>query len=261
MNKIYATDLISKKQRGEKITMLTAYDYPTAKILDESEIDAILVGDSLGMAVYGDENTLGVSVIDIIRHTKAVSAAAKRSLIVADMPFMSYQVSPEEAAHNAARLITEGGAQAVKLEGGSEFSGAISRIIKCQIPVMGHLGLTPQSVYKFGGYKMQGKGSDEADKILEEAKYLESLGVFSIVLECIPEELAKKITKELSIPTIGIGAGPYCDGQVQVINDILGLTEKLPKHAKKYADLSLEIKKAVAGYKKDVAGEKVYANN
>lgn len=250
--KIYATDLIAKKNRGEKITMLTAYDYQTAKILDEADIDAILVGDSLGMVVYGDKNTLNVTVEDIIRHTKAVSNGAKRSLIIADMPFASYQISPEDAARNAVRLVSEGGAQAVKLEGGSDFADAIKLILKCQIPVMGHLGLTPQSIYKFGGYKMQGKTKSDADKLLEEAKLLEGLGVFSIVLECVPDEVAKEITNQLSIPTIGIGAGLHCDGQVQVINDILGLTENLPRHAKKYADLSLEIQKAAAEYKKDV---------
>jgi len=259
--KIYATDLTAKKERGEKITMLTAYDYPTAKILDEAGIDAILVGDSLGMAVYGDENTLNVTVDDIIRHTKAVTKGAKKSLVIADMPFCSYQISPEEAAQNAARLVREGGAQAVKLEGGSEFAEAIKLILKCQIPVMGHLGLTPQSVYKFGGYKMQGKNADDADRIIKEAKLLEKLGVFSIVLECVPDTLAKKIMEELSIPVIGIGAGSNCDGQVQVINDILGLTENLPRHAKKYADIAEEIQKAVAGYKKDVMGVKVYADN
>lgn len=250
--KIYAPDLIAKKQRGEKITMLTSYDCQTAKILDEAGIDAILVGDSLGMVVYGGENTLSVTMEDMIRHTKAVSGAAKQSLVIADMPFMSYQASPEEAAHNAARLIRETGAQAVKLEGGREFAETISRIIKCQIPVMGHLGLTPQSVYKFGGYKIQGKTQNDADKIFEDAKLLETLGVFAIVLECIPEKLAEKITEELTIPAIGIGSGPYCDGQVQVINDILGLTENLPRHAKKYACLNTDIKKAVESYIKDV---------
>lgn len=250
--KIYAPDLITKKQKNEKIISLTAYDYFTAKILDEMGIDVILVGDSVGMAVYGDENTLNVTIDDMIRHTKAVSRAVKRSLVVADMPFMSYQTNPKDAALNAARLIKEGGAQAVKLEGGSEFAEAISLILKCQIPVMGHLGLTPQSVYKLGGYKMQGKTQNDADKILEEAKFLENLGVFALVLECIPDEAAKKITHELTIPTIGIGAGAYCDGQVQVINDILGLTENLPRHAQKYADVAQEIKNAVKRYIKNV---------
>lgn len=249
MNKIYATDLTAKKNCGEKITMLTAYDYQTAKILDETGIDAILVGDSLGMVVYGDENTLNVTIEDIIRHTKAVSNGAKRSLIIADMPFASYQISPEDAARNAVRLVSEGRARAVKLEGGSEFADAVKLILKCQIPVMGHLGLTPQSVYKFGGYKVQGKTQNEADKIFEDAKLLETLGIFAIVLECIPEKLAEKITKELTIPTIGIGSGHYCDGQVQVINDILGLTETLPRHAKKYADLNEIIRNAVIKYK------------
>ncbi|MFH1453280.1 MAG: 3-methyl-2-oxobutanoate hydroxymethyltransferase [Armatimonadota bacterium] len=258
INKIYAPYITAKKLTGQKITMLTAYDYSAAKILDNAGIDAILVGDSLGMAVYGDENTLSVSMEDIIRHTKAVSRGAKRSLIVSDMPFMSYQVSPEEAAYNAARLIKEGGAEAVKLEGGREFSQAVSRITKCQIPVMGHLGLTPQSVYKFGGYKMQGKSKDDADRITEDALLLETLGVFAIVLECIPAELARKITEKLTIPAIGIGSGPYCDGQVQVINDILGLTENLPRHGKRYLDLNYEITKAVNDYKNDVLSDRLF---
>jgi len=242
-------DIKKMKSMGEKITMLTAYDYGMSSILDECNIDVILVGDSLGMVVLGYDTTLPVTMEEMLHHTKAVSRAAQSSLIVADMPFMSYQVSEQVAISNAGRFLKEAGAQAVKLEGGREFADVVRKITVSGIPVMAHLGLTPQSIHQFGGYKVQGKKEDAARKILEDAKILEEAGAFSVVLECIPEGLASEVTKSISIPTIGIGAGVHCDGQVLVINDLLGMYEKFtPKFVKKYANLNLEIKKAVKNY-------------
>jgi 3-methyl-2-oxobutanoate hydroxymethyltransferase len=242
-------DIKKMKASGEKITMLTAYDYAISSILDECNIDMILVGDSLGMVVLGYDTTLPVTMEDMLHHTKAVSRAAQNALIVADMPFLSYQISPTTALANAGRFLQEANVQAVKLEGGREYAESVQKIVSAGIPVMAHLGLTPQSIHQIGGYKVQGKKEDAARKIVEDAKILEEAGAFSLVLECIPEGLASEITHSLTIPTIGIGAGVNCDGQVLVINDMLGIYERFtPKHVKKYANLNLEIKKAVKTY-------------
>jgi len=242
-------DIKKMKALGEKITMLTAYDYAFSSILDECNIDIILVGDSLGMVVLGYDTTLPVTMEDMLHHTKAVSRAAQNALIVADMPFLSYQISPATALANAGRFLQEANAQAVKLEGGREYAETVQKIVSAGIPVMAHLGLTPQSIHQIGGYKVQGKKEDAARKIVEDAKILEEAGAFSLVLECIPEGLASEITYSLTIPTIGIGAGVNCDGQVLVINDMLGIYDRFtPKHVKKYANLNLEIKKAVKTY-------------
>jgi len=249
INRKTILDIKKMNVQGEKISVLTAYDYGMASILDESDIDIILVGDSLGMVVLGYDTTLPVTMEDMLHHTKAVSRAAQNALIVADMPFLSYQISPATALANAGRFLQEANAQAVKLEGGREYAETVQKIVSAGIPVMAHLGLTPQSIHQIGGYKVQGKKEDAARKIIEEAKILEEAGAFSLVLECIPEGLASEITHSLTIPTIGIGAGVNCDGQVLVINDMLGIYERFtPKHVKKYANLNLEIKKAVKTY-------------
>ncbi|MDD5772404.1 MAG: 3-methyl-2-oxobutanoate hydroxymethyltransferase [bacterium] len=255
--KVTTATLMEMKQKGEKITMLTAYDYPISYITEKAGIEVVLIGDSLGNVVLGYDNTLPVTVNDIIYHTKAVVRGNKKSLIVADMPFLSYKISKEEAVRNAGRMIQEGGASAVKVEGGAEISDIISSIIKADIPVMGHLGLTPQAINQFGSYKTRGVDKKEAQKIISDAKELEKLGVFAIVLEKIPLELAKKITASISIPTIGIGAGPFCDGQVLVTYDMLGLFSKfLPKFVKKYADLDKEITNAFLAFSQEVKNGK-----
>ena len=249
INRKTILDIKKMKIQGEKIAVLTGYDFGMASILDECNIDIILVGDSLGNVVLGYDTTLPVTMDDMIHHTKAVSRGAHNVLIVADMPFLSYHVSEEAAVNNAGRFLKEANAQAVKLEGGREFAEIVRRITSSGIPVMGHLGLTPQSIHQLGGYKVQGKTDTAARKIIEDAKILEEAGAFSVVLECIPEGLAAEITDSLTIPTIGIGAGIHCDGQVLVINDLLGINEKFtPKFVKKYANLNLEIKKAVKNY-------------
>lgn len=246
-------DIKKMKESGEKITVLTAYDYAISSILDECGIDMILVGDSLGMVVLGYDTTLPVTMEDMLHHTKSVSRAAINSLIIADMPFLSYQISPEAALKNAGRFLQEAGAQAVKLEGGKEYADAVHKMTAAGIPVMAHVGLTPQSIHQIGGFKVQGKKEDAAQRILEDARIMEEAGAFSIVLELVPEKLASEITKSLSIPTIGIGAGIHCDGQVLVVNDMLGLFDKFtPKHVKKYLNLNQEIKKAVRNYISDV---------
>jgi 3-methyl-2-oxobutanoate hydroxymethyltransferase len=248
-NRKTTADIKKMKAQGEKITVLTAYDYAISSVLDECGIDMILVGDSLGMVVLGYDTTLPVTMEDMLHHTKAVSRAAKNSLIIADMPFMSYQISPQVALTNAGRFLQEADAQAVKLEGGREQAETVQKIVAAGIPVMAHLGLTPQSIHQIGGFKVQGKKEDSAQRIIEDAKILEEAGAFSLVLECIPEKLADEITNSLTIPTIGIGAGVNCDGQVLVINDMLGLYDRFtPKHVKKYANLSSDIKKAVKTY-------------
>ena len=253
INRKTILDIKKMKIQGEKITVLTAYDYGMASILDESDIDILLVGDSLGMVVLGYDTTLPVTMEDMLHHTKAVSRAAQNALIVADMPFLSYQVSPEAALANAGRFLKEANAQAVKLEGGRDYAETVQKIVSAGIPVMAHLGLTPQSIHQLGGYKVQGKKEDDAEKMMLDAKSLEEAGAFSLVLECIPEGLASEITQSLLIPTIGIGAGVNCDGQVLVINDMLGMYERFtPKHVKKYANLNLEIKKAVKTYLAEV---------
>jgi len=246
-------DIKEMKQKKEKIPMLTAYDYMTAKMVDESGVPLILVGDSLGMVMLGYESTIPVTMDEMIHHTKAVVRGAKQALVIGDMPFMTYHTSISDALHNAARFIQEGGSQAVKLEGGEVVAEQVRRLVECGIPVMGHIGVTPQSMHQLGGFKARGKVVEEAKKLLNDASVLEEAGAFAIVLECTPAPLSKLITQKLTIPTIGIGAGPDCDGQVQVISDILGLyTEFVPKHAKRYAKLAGEIKTAVADYVSEV---------
>ncbi|SCY66533.1 3-methyl-2-oxobutanoate hydroxymethyltransferase [Alkaliphilus peptidifermentans] len=247
MSKFTTASFIKSKQEGHIISMLTAYDYSTAKLLDEAGVDSILVGDSLGMVVLGYENTLQVTVDDIIHHAKAVSRGAKKALVIADMPFLSYHISIEDTIKNAGRMIQEANAHAVKLEGGKEVIDKVTALVKAQIPVVGHLGLTPQSVNMMGGFKVQGKEEGQAREIIEDAKLLQEAGAFAIVLECVPEELAKIITENLEIPTIGIGAGKYCDGQVLVTQDMLGMfSDFTPKFVKKYCDIGGNIKEAVA---------------
>lgn len=241
------------KKNNKKITMLTAYDYSIAKIIDESGINGILVGDSLGMVCLGYEDTLSVTMEDMIHHTRAVSRGAKNSLVVADMPFMSYQTSVYDAVVNAGRLIKEGRAHCVKLEGGLEICDKIEAIVKASIPVMAHIGLTPQSVNAFGGFKVQGKSEEAARRLIEEAKAVERAGAFAVVLECVPDKLSKIISEQIDIPTIGIGAGKNCDGQILVYQDMLGLfSDFTPKFVKKYSDLSVDIKNAFKQYIKDV---------
>jgi 3-methyl-2-oxobutanoate hydroxymethyltransferase len=246
-------DIKKMKALGEKITVLTAYDYGMAAILDESDIDIILVGDSLGNVILGYDTTLPVTMEDMLHHTKAVARGSHKAMIVADMPFLSYQVSPETAMANAGCFLKEANAQAVKLEGGREHADIVNKMTRAGIPVMAHLGLTPQSVHQLGGYKVQGKKEDAAEKMVQDAKILEEAGAFSLVLECVPEKLAAEITGSLSIPTIGIGAGVHCDGQVLVSNDMLGMDDRMtPKFVKKYVNLHLEIKNAVKRFIQDV---------
>ena len=247
------TGIKEMKQRHEKIPMLTAYDYVTARMVDETGVPLILVGDSLGMVMLGYESTIPVTMDEMIHHTKAVVRGARKALIVGDMPFMTYHISIAAALSNATRFIQEAGAQAVKLEGGEAVAEQVRRLVSCGIPVMGHIGLTPQSIHQLGGFKTQGKVITEARKLLNDARILEDAGAFAIVLECTPAPLSELITQKLAIPTIGIGAGPGCDGQVQVISDILGLyTDFVPRHARQYARLATEIRNAVAAYMSDV---------
>ena len=244
---------LKMKENNNKITMLTAYDYCMAKLLDEAGINCLLVGDSLGMVVLGYDSTLQVTVDDIVHHSKAVARGSKNALIVADMPFLSYHISVEKTVKNAGRLIQEGNAHAVKLEGGSEIVDKVAALVRAQIPVMGHIGLTPQSVNMFGGYKIQGRNEKEAQKLIDDALALEKAGVFSLVLEAIPSGLAEIITNRLKIPTIGIGAGNQCDGQVLVIDDLLGMfTDFTPSFVKVYLDLGREISRGVSRYIKEV---------
>ncbi|MEX2238850.1 MAG: 3-methyl-2-oxobutanoate hydroxymethyltransferase [Dehalococcoidia bacterium] len=241
------------KDRGEKFAMITAYDYPSAKLVDEAGVPLILVGDSLGMVVLGYDSTIPVTMEDIIHHTSAVVRGAKSAIVVADMPFMSYQVSPEEALRNAGRLMKETGATAVKLEGGAVMAPTVAKIVQAGIPVMGHVGLTPQSVNQLGGYKLQGTTPRAAVQILTDAAALQDAGAFAVVLETIPARLGKLISQRLTIPTIGIGAGRGCDGQVQVFHDLLGLYEDFkPRHARRYAELGVAIREATARYIEDV---------
>jgi 3-methyl-2-oxobutanoate hydroxymethyltransferase len=245
------------KRKGEKISMLTAYDYTTAKIVDEAGLPMILVGDSLGMVVLGYDSTLPVTLEVMLHHTKAVARGAKNALIVGDMPFMTYQASIEDAMHNAGRFMQEAGCQAVKLEGGLPVAATVKKMTDAGIPVMGHLGLTPQSINQLGGHKIQGKTPEAARKLLEDAIALEHAGAFAVVLETVPAPLAAFISKKISIPTIGIGAGAGCDGQVQVINDILGsYTDFVPKHAKQYAQIASIMKTAISQYHSEVKSGK-----
>ena len=242
-----------KKERGELITMLTAYDYPTAMAMDKAGVDSILVGDSLAMVVLGYENTLPVTMEEMLHHCRAVSRGSKTALLIGDMPFMSYQVSVEEAVRNAGRFLQLGGMDAVKLEGGRERADAIRAITGAGIPVMGHIGLTPQSIHQLGGFRAQGKTASAAKRLVEDALLLEEAGCFSIVLESVPARLAELISKRLSIPTIGIGAGNGCDGQVLVTHDLLGLFDRFtPKFVRKYADFHSQMQRAFADYIEDV---------
>lgn len=246
-----------KKERGEPITMLTAYDYPTAMSMDKAGVDSILVGDSLAMVVLGYENTLPVTMEEMLHHARAVARGAKAPLLVGDMPFMSYQVSVEDALRNAGRFLQQGGMDAVKLEGGRERADAVRAITGAGIPVMGHLGLTPQSVHQLGGFRAQGKTSSAAKRLLEDAQILEEAGAFSLVLEAVPARLAEYISKQISIPTIGIGAGAGCDGQVLVTHDLLGLFERFtPKFVRQYANLHETMKAAIAEYIDDVEAKR-----
>ncbi|MBM3321455.1 MAG: 3-methyl-2-oxobutanoate hydroxymethyltransferase [Candidatus Eisenbacteria bacterium] len=245
--------LVRMKKKGERIAMLTAYDFPTAEILDEAGIDAILVGDSVGMVVHGLETTLPVTMADIIRHAAAVARARPRALVIGDLPFLSYTVSVPDAVANAGRLVKEGGVEAVKLEGGRAMVPVIRAILKASIPVMGHIGLTPQSILRFGGYVVQGKSAIAAERLVEAAKGLEDAGCFGIVLEAIPANLAERVTASVSIPTIGIGAGPSCDGQVLVTHDLLGIYgRKLPRFVKRYADLRTSMRDSFRTFIQDV---------
>lgn len=247
------TTFQQSKEQGKKISMLTAYDYSTAKLMDESGINAILVGDSLGNVVLGYEDTISVTVEDMIHHGRAVARGAKNAMVVIDMPFMSYQTSVYDAVVNAGRLMKEGRANAVKLEGGTEVCEQIKAITNAGIPVMAHLGLTPQAINALGGYRVQGKSADDAQRLLDDAKAVERAGAFAVVLECVPAKLAEHISKALTIPTIGIGAGAGCDGQVLVYQDMLGMySDFTPKFVKKYADLSSVMKEAFKNYIDDL---------
>jgi 3-methyl-2-oxobutanoate hydroxymethyltransferase len=253
---VTTSEILGRKKSGKKITALTAYDYSLAKLLDATNLDIILVGDSLGMVSLGHENTLSVTMENMIEHIRAVKQGVQRALVVGDMPFMSYQVSVEQAVTNAGRLIQEGGASAIKLEGGTRMADRVQSIVQTGIPVMGHIGLTPQSVHQFGGYKVQGKNYPDSRKIKQDACDLQNAGVFTLVLEGIPSELAEEITKELKIPTIGIGAGSKCDGQILVLHDLLGLNQDfVPKFVKQYAQLADILKNAVTKYIEDVRTE------
>jgi 3-methyl-2-oxobutanoate hydroxymethyltransferase len=241
------------KQKGEKIVMLTAYDYVTARLIDEAGIPLILVGDTLGMVVLGYDSTLPVTIEVMLHHTKAVGRGVNNSMVIGDMPFMTYHVSVEDALRNAARFMQEAGTQAVKLEGGVTVAEKVRRIVDCGIPVMGHIGLTPQSINQFGGHKIQGKTPEVAARLLEDARALEQAGAFAVVLETVPAPLATLITNKISVPTIGIGAGPGCDGQVQVVNDMLGsYTGYIPKHAKQYVKLRDIMSTAFSQYQEEV---------
>jgi len=260
--KITVPGLLQRKSKAadsqtneQKITCLTAYDYPTARLLDEAGVDVLLVGDSLGMVVLGQENTLSVTVDEMLHHTRAVRRGTHRALVVADMPYGSYHTDNAESLRNAVRFVKEAGAEAVKVEGGERRLELIVRLTEAEIPVMGHVGLTPQSVNALGGYRVQGKTPDAAEQLLRDAHAVEAAGAFAVVLEAVPRELAAQITRELRIPTIGIGAGPDCDGQILVIHDLLGLTfNQTPKFARQYANVGAMISSAVREYCDDVRG-------
>lgn len=251
--KISILDIQKMKANGEKISVLTSYDYPLTRIMSDCGVDVILVGDSAGVVVAGHENTLPVTLDEMIYHTRAVVRANPKALVVTDMPFLSYQIDIRDARLSAGRLVKEGGAEAVKLEGGEHVAETIRAIVDMDIPVVAHIGLTPQSIHRMGGYKVQGKKDEQTEKLLADARAVQEAGAFAVVLEGIPQKLAKRITAELAIPTIGIGAGLHCDGQVLVIHDILGLCEKYsPKFVKRYADLKPIIAQAVTDYIREV---------
>ncbi len=251
--KVTIAALQKKKAAGQKITMMTAYDYPTASLVDQADIDTILVGDSLGMVVLGYPSTVPVTMDEMVHHCKAVARGTKKALIIGDMPFLSYHASIEDAIRNAGRFLKEAGCDCVKLEGGSEMADVVKAVVDKGIPVCGHIGLTPQTATKLSGFGVQGKDADSARALLQSAKDLEAAGAFMIVMECIPDLLAERITRELQIPTIGIGAGKGCDGQVLVYHDVVGLFERFtPKFVKKYINLSPQIRDALIQYRKDV---------
>ena len=253
VSRVTPMQLREMKKRGEKIAMLTAYDYPTARMIDEAGVPVILVGDTLGMVVLGHDSTIPVTLDDVIRHTAAVRRGAQRALIVSDLPFMTYRISVEEGLRNAARLVQEGGCQAVKLEGGRSVTELVRRLVECGIPVVGHLGFTPQSVLQLGGARVQGRVREVAADMLADALALEQAGAFLLVLELVPTPLAGLLSRRLAIPTIGIGAGPECDGQVQVISDVLGLyPDFLPRHARHYANVADTIRSVASDYLRDV---------
>ena len=241
------------KKKGERLSMLTAYDYPTAAAMDEAGIDVILVGDSLGMVVQGNEDTLSVTLEEMIYHTSMVARAARRALVVSDMPFLTYHTDETESVRNCGRCIKEGKAQAVKVEGGAKRASLVRTLVNNEIPVMGHIGLTPQSIHSLGGFKVQGKDEESARKLLEDALALEDAGAFSVVLECMPSEVASKITASVKIPTIGIGSGPHCDGQVLVFHDLLGISDPPhPRFVKKYKNLRDEMVEGLCQFAKEV---------
>lgn len=251
--RITTDDIRDMKKRGEKIVMMTAYDYPTARLVDEAGVDMILVGDTLGMVVLGYDSTLPVTMDDMIHHTKAAVRGSQHALVVGDMPFMSYQTGWQDAMKNAARFMQESGCSAVKLEGGVRSAETVQKLVEAGIPVMGHIGLTPQSVNQVGGWKVQGKTPAAAVQLMHDAQALEQAGAFAVVLELVPAPLAALLTERLTVPTIGIGAGAGCDGQVQVFHDLLGMYEKFtPKHAGRYANIGEQIRDAVAAYTADV---------
>jgi len=253
MSRITVEDIREMKRKGEKVVMLTAYDYPSARLAEEAGVDMLLVGDSLGMVVLGYESTLPVTMEDMLHHVKPVVRGSERAMVVADMPFMSYQAGLGDAMRNAGRFLQEAGAQAVKLEGGVHMAETVRRLVEVGIPVVGHIGLTPQSVNQLSGYKVQGRTPEAAERLLEDAVALEQAGAFCIVLETIPAPLAKLISERIAIPTVGIGAGPDCDGQVQVWHDLLGLyTRFVPKHVKQFAQLQQVVKEAVGSYAAEV---------
>jgi 3-methyl-2-oxobutanoate hydroxymethyltransferase len=259
--KITAPAIVALKRKGEPITVVTAYDFPTARYADQSGVEILLVGDSVGTVMLGYESTLPVTMEDMLHHVRAVSRAKPSALVVGDMPFMSYQVSTEQAVANAGRLVQEGGADAIKLEGGARVAEAVQRIVEAGIPVMGHLGLTPQSVLAFGGYKVQARGEADQERLLADAKTLERAGCFSLVLEGIPARLGAAVTRELTIPTIGIGAGVQCDGQVLVTHDLLGLFHgHQPKFVRRYAELGAATRDAFARYVADVKARRFPAD-
>jgi 3-methyl-2-oxobutanoate hydroxymethyltransferase len=268
--KVTVPDILSRKshpatensQASRKIICLTAYDYPTARLLDEAGVDILLVGDSLGMVVLGYENTLAVTVEEMLHHTRAVRRGTRHALVVADMPYGSYHTDIAESLRNAVRFVKEAGAEAVKLEGGERRLELISRLVEAEIPVMGHIGLTPQSLHAMGGFKVQGKTLEAAEQLLRDARAVEAAGAFSIVLESVPRELAARMTEQLRIPTIGIGAGPDCDGQVLVFHDLMGLTQgSVPKFARRYANLAEEIARAATEFCEDVRGGRFPSDN
>jgi len=251
--KVTIAELQQKKDTGQKVTMMTAYDYPTAGLVDQAEIDTILVGDSLGMVVLGYDSTVPVTMDEMIHHCKAVCRGVKRSFVIGDMPFMSYQVSIEKAVENAGRFIKEAGCEGVKLEGGSEMALVVKAIVDAGMPVCAHIGLTPQTATKLSGFKVQGKDAESARELLKSARDLEEAGAFMIVMECIPDLLAARITRELNIPTIGIGAGKDCDGQVLVYHDLVGLFQRFtPKFVKQYINLGPKIREALIQFKVEV---------